>query len=102
MSFLDAVAQPFTTPVPTPMINLGVLQQPWLRALATDEAAPAMELLNRNARRPKKVGKARTGSCKEECCLTSTPGWDDTQANHGKRPCSHHRRRQKRLSRRSA
>ncbi|TYZ57431.1 hypothetical protein PybrP1_006147 [[Pythium] brassicae (nom. inval.)] len=36
-----------------------------------------MRLLNRNARRPKK-------------------------ANHGKRPCSHHRRRLKRLSRRSS
>jgi hypothetical protein len=36
-----------------------------------------MECLNRNARRPKK-------------------------ANHGKRPCSHFRRRQKRLSRRNA
>ncbi|KAE9221429.1 hypothetical protein PF005_g7104 [Phytophthora fragariae] len=36
-----------------------------------------MELLNRNARRPKK-------------------------ANHGKRPCSHHRRRQKRLGAKKA
>ncbi|KAG7389916.1 hypothetical protein PHYPSEUDO_009174 [Phytophthora pseudosyringae] len=40
--------------------------------LVAEETPVAMELLNRNARRPKK-------------------------ANHGKRPCSHHRRRQKRL-----
>ncbi|CAH0480208.1 unnamed protein product [Peronospora belbahrii] len=37
----------------------------------------SMELLNRNARRPKK-------------------------ANHGKRPCSHYRRRQKRLGAKKA
>ncbi|KAG1707460.1 hypothetical protein DVH05_026659 [Phytophthora capsici] len=41
------------------------------------ESPIAMELLNRNARRPKK-------------------------ANHGKRPCSHHRRRQKRLGAKKA
>ncbi|CEG42312.1 uncharacterized protein PHALS_12596 [Plasmopara halstedii] len=41
--------------------------------LAAEITPIAMELLNRNARRPKK-------------------------ANHGKRPCSHHRRRQKRLA----
>ncbi|RLN48546.1 hypothetical protein BBJ29_003571 [Phytophthora kernoviae] len=45
--------------------------------LAVEETPVAMELLNRNARRPKK-------------------------ANHGKRPCSHHRRRQKRLGKKSA
>ncbi|KAG7400976.1 hypothetical protein PHYBOEH_003566 [Phytophthora boehmeriae] len=45
--------------------------------LAAEETPAAMELLNRNARRPKK-------------------------ANHGKRPCSHHRRRQKRLGKKSA
>lgn len=45
--------------------------------LFVTEEAPAMELLNRNARRPKK-------------------------ANHGKRPCSHHRRRQKRLGAKKA
>ncbi|KAG6612775.1 uncharacterized protein IUM83_03294 [Phytophthora cinnamomi] len=44
---------------------------------AAEEAPVAMELLNRNARRPKK-------------------------ANHGKRPCSHHRRRQKRLGAKKA
>lgn len=43
--------------MPAPMVNLILMQQPWLRALANDEAAPAMELLNRNARRPKKVGR---------------------------------------------
>ncbi|ETN18594.1 hypothetical protein PPTG_04150 [Phytophthora nicotianae INRA-310] len=44
---------------------------------AAEETPIAMELLNRNARRPKK-------------------------ANHGKRPCSHHRRRQKRLGAKKA
>ncbi|KAI9999073.1 hypothetical protein PInf_003752 [Phytophthora infestans] len=44
---------------------------------AAEETPVAMELLNRNARRPKK-------------------------ANHGKRPCSHHRRRQKRLGAKKA
>ncbi|GAB9474521.1 hypothetical protein Gpo141_00011642 [Globisporangium polare] len=48
----------------------------FLEKMRLDEAPSGMQLLNRNARRPKK-------------------------ANHGKRPCSHHRRRLKRLSRRS-
>uniref|UniRef100_A0AAV1VFR4 Mitochondrial mRNA-processing protein COX24 C-terminal domain-containing protein n=1 Tax=Peronospora matthiolae TaxID=2874970 RepID=A0AAV1VFR4_9STRA len=43
----------------------------------TTESPVPMELLNRNARRPKK-------------------------ANHGKRPCSHFRRRQKRLGAKKA
>ncbi|TDH73275.1 hypothetical protein CCR75_008141 [Bremia lactucae] len=45
--------------------------------LAAETTPTVMELLNRNARRPKK-------------------------ANHGKRPCSHFRRRQKRLGAKKA
>ncbi|RMX66214.1 hypothetical protein KXD40_000163 [Peronospora effusa] len=53
------------------------IQKPIINWLVTDGTPIAMELLNRNARRPKK-------------------------ANHGKRPCSHHRRRQKRLGAKKA
>ncbi|ETI45166.1 hypothetical protein L914_09814 [Phytophthora nicotianae] len=47
-----------------------------LERMRLTEGPVALQLLNRNARRPKK-------------------------ANHGKRPCSHYRRRLKRLGRRS-
>ncbi|GAB9464259.1 hypothetical protein Gpo141_00001695 [Globisporangium polare] len=53
------------------------LEASFERIRLMEETPIAMELLNRNARRPKK-------------------------ANHGKRPCSHVRRRAKRLSRRTA
>ncbi|OWZ17173.1 hypothetical protein PHMEG_0008920 [Phytophthora megakarya] len=55
---------------------LAVRNVPTVNWFTTEEPI-AMELLNRNARRPKK-------------------------ANHGKRPCSHHRRRQKRLGAKKA
>ncbi|KAG1704306.1 hypothetical protein DVH05_006314 [Phytophthora capsici] len=45
-----------------------------LERMRLTEGPVALQLLNRNARRPRK-------------------------ANHGKRPCSHHRRRLKRLGR---
>ncbi|CEG39886.1 uncharacterized protein PHALS_10114 [Plasmopara halstedii] len=47
-----------------------------LERMRLTEKPIALQLLNQNARRPK-------------------------TANHGKRPCSHHRRRLKRLGRRS-
>ncbi|KAG6968218.1 hypothetical protein JG688_00005925 [Phytophthora aleatoria] len=47
-----------------------------LERMRLTEGPVALQLLNRNARRPRK-------------------------ANHGKRPCSHYRRRLKRLDRRS-
>ncbi|POM68407.1 Hypothetical protein PHPALM_15435 [Phytophthora palmivora] len=57
--------------------TLAVRSVPTVNWFAAEETPIAMELLNRNARRPKK-------------------------ANHGKRPCSHHRRRQKRLGAKKA
>ncbi|KAJ0404839.1 hypothetical protein P43SY_007921 [Pythium insidiosum] len=64
------VVAPFNvTSVADSMAHLRIIEEP----LSTNSIV--MELLNRNARRPKK-------------------------ANHGKRPCSNFRRRQKRLSRR--
>ncbi|EGZ26183.1 hypothetical protein PHYSODRAFT_327098 [Phytophthora sojae] len=72
-SLLPAIArQPATAAV------AGVRSVPSTASwFAAEETPIAMELLNRNARRPKK-------------------------ANHGKRPCSHHRRRQKRLGAKKA
>ncbi|KAL4177357.1 hypothetical protein KRP22_002290 [Phytophthora ramorum] len=55
-----------------PVVAIAGVRNAPFNLFAAEETPAAMELLNRNARRPKK-------------------------ANHGKRPCSHHRRRQKRL-----
>ncbi|KAG7397039.1 hypothetical protein PHYBOEH_001317 [Phytophthora boehmeriae] len=65
---------PVEPEAPQYMMNMKDNLEFALERMRLTEGPAALQLLNRNARRPKK-------------------------ANHGKRPCSHHRRRLKRLGR---